>query len=257
MLSGIGHAEHLTQHGITAVADLPVGDNLHDHMFHAMTFHVTTSTMRGNAVVLRQGRREGAAPAGQDVPRELGLRVGGLRAYVAGDRRTRPAAAPAAVVLRLAQPGRADPPRRRPAPGADCARDADLPEEPRHPAPRLGRPDGRAADRLPLPLRPGRPRGAGRGIRDGPRDHGAALRSVAPSRTRSTPARTCRARTCAARSSTGPRRSTTGSAPAGWASTTAPSSVPTSRSAASTASASPTPRSCRRSPAATPTRRRS
>ncbi len=31
------------------------------------------------------------------------------------DRRTRPAAAPAAVVLRLAQPGRADPPRRRPA----------------------------------------------------------------------------------------------------------------------------------------------
>ena len=122
MLSGIGHAEHLAEHGITTIADLPVGDNLHDHMFHALTFHVTTSTMRGNAVLLRQGRREGAAAAGQDLPGELGLRVGGLRAHLAGDRRTRPAAAPAAVVLRLAQPGRADPPRRRPAPVADGAR---------------------------------------------------------------------------------------------------------------------------------------
>src|SRR3954451_23088736 len=55
MLSGIGHAEHLSEHGITTVADLPVGDNLHDHMFHAMTFHVTTSTMRGNAWFFAKG----------------------------------------------------------------------------------------------------------------------------------------------------------------------------------------------------------
>src|SRR5690349_11426105 len=55
MLSGIGHADHLTEHGITTIADLPVGDNLHDHMFHAMTFHVTSSTMRGNAWFFAKG----------------------------------------------------------------------------------------------------------------------------------------------------------------------------------------------------------
>ena len=115
MLSGIGHAEHLTEHGITTIADLPVGDNLHDHMFHAMTFHATSATHAGQRLVLRQGRRQGAGAPGQDVPGQLGLRVGRLRAHVARDRRTRPPAAPAAVGLRLAQPGRADPPRRRPA----------------------------------------------------------------------------------------------------------------------------------------------
>jgi choline dehydrogenase len=55
MLSGIGHADHLTEHGITTVADLPVGDNLHDHMFHAMTFHVTTSKMRGTPWFFAKG----------------------------------------------------------------------------------------------------------------------------------------------------------------------------------------------------------
>ncbi|ANH36998.1 Alcohol dehydrogenase [acceptor] [Nocardioides dokdonensis FR1436] len=38
MLSGVGPAEHLRQHGIDVVADLPVGDNFHDHMFVPMTF---------------------------------------------------------------------------------------------------------------------------------------------------------------------------------------------------------------------------
>src|SRR3954469_12378564 len=55
MLSGIGHADHLTENGITTIADLPVGDNLHDHMFHALTFHVTSSTMRGNAWFFAKG----------------------------------------------------------------------------------------------------------------------------------------------------------------------------------------------------------
>lgn len=55
MLSGVGPADHLADNGITAVADLPVGDNLHDHMFHALTFHVTTSTMRGNALFFAKG----------------------------------------------------------------------------------------------------------------------------------------------------------------------------------------------------------
>ena len=43
MLSGVGHAQHLATTASTVVADLPVGDNLHDHLFHALTFHVTSS----------------------------------------------------------------------------------------------------------------------------------------------------------------------------------------------------------------------
>jgi choline dehydrogenase len=55
MLSGIGHAQHLRDHGIDVLADLPVGDNLHDHMFHALTFHATSSKMRGNAFFFGKG----------------------------------------------------------------------------------------------------------------------------------------------------------------------------------------------------------
>lgn len=38
MLSGIGHAAHLRDHGIEVIADLPVGDNLHDHLFVPMSY---------------------------------------------------------------------------------------------------------------------------------------------------------------------------------------------------------------------------
>ncbi len=55
MLSGIGHAQHLRDHGIDVLADLPVGDNLHDHMFHALTFHATSTKMRGNAFFFGKG----------------------------------------------------------------------------------------------------------------------------------------------------------------------------------------------------------
>jgi choline dehydrogenase len=47
MLSGIGPAEHLRQHGITVQADLPVGDNLHDHLFVPMTYCMTSARHRG------------------------------------------------------------------------------------------------------------------------------------------------------------------------------------------------------------------
>ena len=49
MLSGVGHAQHLKDHGIDVVADLPVGDNLHDHMFHALTFQCSASKNKGTA----------------------------------------------------------------------------------------------------------------------------------------------------------------------------------------------------------------
>jgi choline dehydrogenase len=55
MLSGVGHAAHLKDHGIDVVADLPVGDNLHDHMFHALTFHVSSSRNTGTPSYFARG----------------------------------------------------------------------------------------------------------------------------------------------------------------------------------------------------------
>ncbi|MCW2856124.1 MAG: choline dehydrogenase [Marmoricola sp.] len=55
MLSGVGHAQHLRDHGITVISDLPVGDNLHDHMFHALTFHTTSTKMKGSAGFFARG----------------------------------------------------------------------------------------------------------------------------------------------------------------------------------------------------------
>ena len=47
MLSGVGPAGHLRQHGIGVHADLPVGDNLHDHLFVPMTYCMTWARNRG------------------------------------------------------------------------------------------------------------------------------------------------------------------------------------------------------------------
>lgn len=41
MLSGIGHAKHLQDKGIGVVADLPVGDNLQDHLFVPMSYQAS------------------------------------------------------------------------------------------------------------------------------------------------------------------------------------------------------------------------
>jgi len=48
-LSGIGPADHLRNLGIEVAADLPVGDNLHDHMFVPLTFDMTNIPHRSNA----------------------------------------------------------------------------------------------------------------------------------------------------------------------------------------------------------------
>ena len=55
MLSGVGHAQHLKDHGIEVLSDLPVGDNLHDHMFHALTFQAASSTNKGTAPYFAKG----------------------------------------------------------------------------------------------------------------------------------------------------------------------------------------------------------
>lgn len=65
MLSGIGPAQHLRDHGIDVLADLPVGDNLHDHLFHALTFHVTSTKMRGTPAYFARGVVEEALRPGR------------------------------------------------------------------------------------------------------------------------------------------------------------------------------------------------
>ena len=47
LLSGVGPAAHLRDHGIAVTADLPVGRNLHDHMFVPMTYCMTSARNRG------------------------------------------------------------------------------------------------------------------------------------------------------------------------------------------------------------------
>jgi choline dehydrogenase len=50
MLSGIGPAAELRALGIEAIADLPVGKNLHDHLFVPMTFLAPEAIHRGTAL---------------------------------------------------------------------------------------------------------------------------------------------------------------------------------------------------------------
>lgn len=55
MLSGIGPADHLRGHGLSVVADLPVGDNLHDHLFLPFTFTHPEAEHRGTAPYMAAG----------------------------------------------------------------------------------------------------------------------------------------------------------------------------------------------------------
>lgn len=55
MLSGVGHAGHLRANGITPVVELPVGDNLHDHMFVPLTYEMPSARHRGKASYFARG----------------------------------------------------------------------------------------------------------------------------------------------------------------------------------------------------------
>lgn len=54
-LSGIGPAAHLAEHGIDVAADLPVGDNLHDHLFVPTSWVVDNSPHRGTPLYFAKG----------------------------------------------------------------------------------------------------------------------------------------------------------------------------------------------------------
>lgn len=47
MCSGVGPAAHLEEHGIDVVADLPVGQNLHDHLFFPLVYLAPQGGHRG------------------------------------------------------------------------------------------------------------------------------------------------------------------------------------------------------------------
>ncbi len=55
MLSGVGPAAHLAEHGIEVKADLPVGDNLHDHLFVPTTWLMPNAVHRGKASYFARG----------------------------------------------------------------------------------------------------------------------------------------------------------------------------------------------------------
>lgn len=85
MLSGIGHADHLASVGIECVADLPVGDNLHDHLFHPLTFHVPSVTHRGTPIYFGKGLVREKTRGGSFLANSVFESVGFVRTSYAGD----------------------------------------------------------------------------------------------------------------------------------------------------------------------------
>jgi choline dehydrogenase-like flavoprotein len=86
MLSGIGPAGHLRDLGIDVNADLPVGQNLHDHLFVPMTYLTKDAIHRGTlshfaAGIIREQLRPGSSWFG----RALFEAVGFVKTSLAGD----------------------------------------------------------------------------------------------------------------------------------------------------------------------------
>ncbi len=78
MLSGIGPAGHLRDLGIEVNADLPVGQNLHDHLFVPMTFVSKKALHRGipthfAAGFLKELRKPGSSWMGRTVFESVGF----------------------------------------------------------------------------------------------------------------------------------------------------------------------------------------
>jgi choline dehydrogenase-like flavoprotein len=83
MLSGIGPAAHLRKVGIDVVADLPVGDNLHDHMFVPLTFTTKSGRNRGTTSYFAQGLIQEALRGGSWLSRTVFEAVAFVRSSIA------------------------------------------------------------------------------------------------------------------------------------------------------------------------------
>ena len=84
MLSGVGPAAHLREHGIDVVADLPVGDNLHDHMFVPLTYVMKTARNRGTTPYFVGGIISEAVRGDTWMARSVFEVVGFVRSTLAG-----------------------------------------------------------------------------------------------------------------------------------------------------------------------------
>jgi choline dehydrogenase-like flavoprotein len=125
MLSGVGPASELKAHGIEAIADLPVGRNLHDHLFVPMTF-----PSRHRAPLLWWHVPRG--DQGRHLVRSHRLRGGWIRPIEQGAGEGPRSADPRpAVVVPLAESGSSRSTCRRYATCHDRDADAHLPEESR------------------------------------------------------------------------------------------------------------------------------
>jgi choline dehydrogenase-like flavoprotein len=85
MLSGVGPAAHLREHGIEVVANLPVGENLHDHMFVPMTYVMKTARNRGTTPYFAAGVVKEALRGNTWMGRTVFEAVGFVRSGRAGD----------------------------------------------------------------------------------------------------------------------------------------------------------------------------
>lgn len=84
MLSGVGPAVHLREHGIEVHADLPVGDNLHDHMFVPMSYLMKSARNRGTAPYFAAGVIKEMVRGGTWVGRSVFEAVAFVRSSMAG-----------------------------------------------------------------------------------------------------------------------------------------------------------------------------
>ncbi|UDY22228.1 GMC family oxidoreductase [Nocardioides sp. Kera G14] len=84
-LSGVGHPDELTKLGIEVVADLPVGDNLHDHMFVPTTWLMPTALHHGTAPYFARGFAKEVTRGGSFLENTVFETVGFVRTSLATD----------------------------------------------------------------------------------------------------------------------------------------------------------------------------